>query len=281
MDELDNKRVDLHLHSSKSDGLYTPTSLVKLALKYELAAISITDHETTAGVHEALEAGKKLGLEVVPGVEVGAYLNNRELHILGYYPGKIDKLETTLSKYRNERFERMDKMLYVLKKLSLPVNWNEVEKEAGNAAPGRLHLARVMFKKGYVSSIDEAFEKYLEKGKPVYIPRVRLKVEEAIDLLNDCNAIPVLAHPGITNEDAQVLNYLKNTGLKGIEAYHPEHKEKKCLFYKQWAVSKGMVITGGSDFHGDEKESCPYPGYVSVNYACLENLKLASSNTQS
>lgn len=278
MDELDNKKVDLHLHSSKSDGLYTPTSIVKLALKYKLSAISITDHETTAGVHEALEAGKYYGLEVVPGVEVGAYLKNRELHILGYYPGEIDKLEDTLNKYRNERFERMDRMLYVLKKLSLPVNWNEVENEAGNAAPGRLHLARLMFKKGYVLSIDEAFEKYLEKGKPVYIPRVRLQVEEAIKLLIDCNAIPVLAHPGTTNEDTQVLNYLKNAGLKGIEAYHPEHNVKWCLFYEQWAVSKGLVITGGSDFHGDEKESCPHPGYVSVKYSYLDNLKLASAN---
>ncbi len=267
------KKVDFHLHTIASDGLYSPFQLVKLAAECGLTAAAITDHETVAGVKEASKAGSQYNVEVIPGVEISAGYKGRELHLLGYYPEDIDNLEKLLDQLREERFNRMEKMIKVLEKIGFPVEWDDVAGEAGNAAPGRLHLARVMQKKGHVATIEEAFNLYMGRGKPVYIPRVRLKVEEAIKVLLECKAIPVLAHPGVTEEDTDALFTLKKVGLKGIEVFHPEHTRGLTLFYESWARREKMLITGGSDYHGDAKENCPYPGCVSLDYTYLEAMK--------
>ncbi len=278
MPELSNK-VDLHLHSTESDGVYSPTELVEMASSSGLSAIALTDHETTKGVNEAINAGNKFALEVIPGVEISVGYKSKELHILGYFPQKFDKLETVLYDLRDGRYTRIAQMIEILNKMSVAVSWEDIKKEIGNAAPGRLHLARVLFKKGYVSSLEEAFNKYLDRGRPVYIPRLRLKTKEAIELLIECNAVPVLAHPGITSEGVQTLQTLKSEGIKGIEVYHPEHSRGQTLFYEQLARQENLLITGGSDFHGDEKNSTRdlnTTSFLGIDYTYLELLKVFS-----
>lgn len=269
------KKTDLHLHSNASDGIYSPSELIQLASQRGLSAVALTDHETTEGISEAREAGAENGVEVVSGVEISAGFNGRELHILGYLSSIRPELESILRKLRRGRFKRMEKMIDNLEKMSVTVTWAEIKKEAGNAAPGRLHLARMLQEKGYVQSLTEAFDNYLGKGCPAYIPRDKLKIAEAINILIECDAIPILAHPGVTQEDSKSLYQLVSYGLKGIEVFHPEHTDGLTLFYKNWAEKEGLLITGGSDFHGDKKNSCPYPGCVSVDYSYLESLKNA------
>ncbi len=270
-----DKRIDLHLHSTASDGLYTPSKLIELVSKRGLSAVALTDHETISGIGEAQEAGKKFGVEVIPGVEISVGLNGRELHILGYLPAISLELDSILFNLRKGRFERMEKMILNLKKMSISVRMEDIEKEAGKAAPGRLHLARLLQKKGYVLTIKEAFDRFLGRGKPAYIPRDKLKPEEAINFLLEAGAVPVLAHPGLTGEESTSLYKLKNEGLKGIEAIHPHHTEGLTLFYKNWALREGLLVTGGSDYHGDNEEACPYPGYVSLDYHYLNLIKKA------
>ncbi len=274
-----NKKVDLHLHSTESDGVYSPTELVQMASASGLSAIALTDHETTKGINEAINAGHKYGLEVIPGVEISVGYNSKELHILGYFPRNFEKLEKVLYDLRDGRYTRIAQMIDILNKMSISVNWEDIKKEIGNAAPGRLHLARVLLKKGYVSSLEEAFNKYLDRGRPVYIPRLRLKTKEAIELLIECNAVPVLAHPGITSEGVQTLQTLKSEGIKGIEVYHPEHSKGQTLFYEQLAKQNNLLITGGSDFHGDENYSVNnlnITNFLEIDYSYLELLKVSS-----
>lgn len=266
--------ADMHLHSSFSDGLYPPNRLVEIcARNNRLKAIALTDHESTEGVEEAQKAGRRLGIEVIPGVEIGTVFQGREIHLLGYFASSDSRLEKELSSLRAGRYERMAGMLALLSGKGVKVRMEDVEEEAGEAAPGRLHLARLLHKKGYVTTISEAFERFIGRGKVAYIPRLTLKTEDAISLLNSCGAVPVLAHPGITNENSQSLFHFKKSGLKGIEVYHPEHTPGLTLFYREWARREGLLITGGSDFHGDDKESCPFPGCASVEYRCVEEIK--------
>ncbi|NLZ29048.1 MAG: PHP domain-containing protein, partial [Firmicutes bacterium] len=215
--------ADMHLHSSISDGLYSPTRLVEICARNDsLKAIALTDHESTEGVEEAQKAGHRLGIEVIPGVEIGTVFQGREIHLLGYFVSFDPRLEKKLSSLRTGRYERMARMLALLSGKGIKVCLEDVEEEAGGAAPGRLHLARLLHKKGYVTTISEAFERFIGRGKAAYIPRLTLKIEEAISLLNSCGAVPVLAHPGITNENSQSLFHFKKSGLQGIEVYHPE-----------------------------------------------------------
>lgn len=263
----------MHLHSSISDGLYSPSKLMEICAENNLKAVALTDHESTDGITEAQEAGKRLGIEVIPGVEIGAFFYGREIHLLGYFAAPDPRLEKMLSSLRNGRYERMAGMLALLSGKEIKINMGDIRKEARKAAPSRLHLARALQKKGYVSTISEAFDRYIGRGKPAYIPRLTLKAEEALSLLNRCHAVPVLAHPGITGESDQSLFQLKKAGLKGVEVYHPEHTPGLTLFYKEWALREGLLISGGSDYHGDAKESCPFPGCAGVEYKWIEEIK--------
>ncbi len=261
--------VDLHLHSTASDGLLTPGELMARAAAAGLAAAALTDHDTLEGVEEALAAGRRWGLEVLPGVEISASSGEREIHLLGYDPLFPEKINSVLENLRRERRRRMEKMLFLLRGLGISITFEEVSSEAGKAAPGRLHLARLMVKRGYTPDTDAAFSLYLEQGRPAFVPRRVMDPAQAIKLLHQGGAVPVLAHPGMAGRGE--LRELVALGLRGVEVIHPLHPPELIRYYRHRAQQMGLLITGGSDYHGGERSS--RMGDYTVPYRCLTALK--------
>lgn len=262
--------VDLHMHSNASDGLYTPARLVELSAGFGLTALALTDHDTFSGIDEAVRAGSALGIEVVPGIELSTYEGDREYHILGYYASRLSCLAGVLETLRLERVRRIKKMIGLLNGLGMAVGFEEVLAAASPAAPGRLHLARVMVGKGFTRSIREAFLYYLQRGKPAFVPRAVLTPERAVLLLQEAGAVSVLAHPGPAGRD--ILPRLVSFGLQGVEVFHPDHSRAWRRYYYRHAREAGLLITGGSDFHGDLKRE-RHPGCQKIPYDYLQQLK--------
>lgn len=264
-------KVDFHLHSSASDGLFTPRQVMEIAASAGLRAAGLTDHDTIRGLNEAEEAAVDLGLELIPGVEISIYEKNREIHLLGYYPQKLNELSSALEDIRSKRFRRMGLIVDNLKTLGFKVEPEEVLAEAGDAAPGRLHLARLLLKKKYVHTINEAFKTYLNRGKPAFVSRESMTAAEVMDLLNQVGAVSVYAHPG--NAGKEVLDKLIEDGLQGIEVYHPDHSRGLVRYYKEYAEAKKLLITGGSDFHGLSVNKPGYQQQYAVSYEYLQVMK--------
>lgn len=265
--------VDLHLHSTASDGALPPGRVIDLAADAGLAAAALTDHDTMDGVAEALDAGKRRGIEVLPGVELSASLDDREVHLLGYDPLYPEKIKTVLEELRRERYRRTEQMAFLLRGLGFHLTGAEVNEEAGRAAPGRLHLARLMVKRGWVPHISAAFSLYLGQGGPAYVPRNTLDASRAISLLHEAGAIPVWAHPGADGK--VILPRLVDMGISGLEVIHPDHAPESIRFYRHQAQRWDLLITGGSDFHGDSGYRAGRPGAFTVPYRCLTAIKEA------
>lgn len=265
--------VDLHLHSTASDGSLAPEHLIARVAAAGLAAVALTDHDTLDGVEEALSAGRRCGLEVLPGIEISASTEELEIHLLGYDPLFPEKISAVLDELRSERYLRMEKMLTRLRRLGFGISDAEVISEAGSAAPGRLHLARLMVKLGYTPDIDTAFSLYLERGRPAFVPRTILDPAGAITLLHRAGAVPVVAHPGASGRG--LLRKLVAVGLRGIEVIHPEHTPELVRYYRHQAKQMGLLITGGSDYHGDRDYRAGRPGGFTVPYRCLAAIKEA------
>lgn len=264
--------VDFHMHSNVSDGIYKPDKLISLAAEAGLAAAGITDHDTIEGLAEAGAAAQRNNIELIPGVEITALSEDEEIHILGYYPERIHKLIALLKMLREERFTRMITMVEKLNTLGFNIQREDVFTEAGEAAPGRLHLARVMLKNKYVHTINEAFSLYLNKNRPAYVQRKTLKFEDAIAILLEAKAVPVIAHPG--KSGMKNIEKFIESGLKGIEVFHPDHDKTTVKFCRQLAEKHGLLITGGSDFHGYTDTSLKYSGQIKVPYSYLEKMKM-------
>jgi hypothetical protein len=252
-------RIDLHTHSTYSDGSLSPRELVQLAKERKLRAIALTDHDTVAGLEEAVAAGDDLGVEVVPGVEISAQYPPGTMHILGYYlhPAHQNLLEA-LKKLQQARAERNPKIIQRLQALGLDISTNEVlDLSAGQV--GRPHIAKALVNKGYVSSIDEAFSRYLKKGAVAYVEKFRFPPDEAIDMIRRAGGIAVLAHPftlGINKPDelALLVHELAEKGLEGIEVFYPGHTREMVVIYEDVGKRLGLVCTGGSDFHGNFRD---------------------------
>ncbi len=269
------KFVDLHIHTNFSDGTFSPEEVVAFALKNKLSAIAITDHDTVSGIENAIAASRNTGLEVIPGIEFSAEIENYEIHILGLFidtnnPGFLEKLK----KIRNSRLERMQKMIEKLNALGISVSIEEVLAHSGSdVSVGRLHLARVLFEKGNVSSVKEAFERFIGRTKPCYVKRMIISPKEAIAMIKEVKGIAVLAHPGSMAHD-EIIPRLIEEGLQAIEAYHIEHNQGRTQHYLHLAKKYNLLISGGSDCHGIGK-GFPLLGLVKVPYEVLERLKLA------
>ncbi len=249
-------KVDFHLHSNVSDGLFSPRRVMEIAASAGLSVAALTDHETVSGLPEAKKAADDLNLELIPGVEISVYENNREIHLLGYYPKQLEELKSALVDIRGKRFKRMNLIVGKLRSLGFKLEPEEVLVEAGDAAPGRLHLARLMVKKKFVHNISEAFQIYLNQGKPAFVSKESLSAAEVLDLLHQVGAITVFAHPGKAGRE--VLEELVAKGLQGIEVFHPDHSRDLIRYYSDYTAARGLLVTGGSDFHG---ESINKPGY--------------------
>lgn len=257
-------RIDLHIHSTASDGTLTPSEILVLAQDLHIEAIAITDHDTLYGSKGALSFGIPPSVKFLTGVEFSAepppsFSFTGSFHILGYAVD-IDNsdLNHTLSMLRDSRKSRNPLILELLSGLGIEIALDEVRNLAGDSQLGRPHIAQIMVKKGYAPSIDAAFDEYLGNGKPAYVDRFRFECEETIKTILNAGGIPVLAHPillGIKQNDILVdlIAVLTEMGLRGIEVYYPEHTKNLIAYYSRLASRYNLLMTGGTDFHGDIK----------------------------
>jgi len=247
--------VDLHVHSSVSDGLLTPRELVRHAKAVGLKAMALTDHDTVAGVAEALEAGREVGLEVIAGVEISAEIEKGACHILGYFVSHTHRgLKRVLADARGGRDARNIRILQLLNKLGLRLTMDEMAARVQDGVLTRAHFATVMLEKGYVKTWDQAFERYLGAGKPAYVARTRVMPEEAIKVIHAAGGLAALAHPRqlgrSPKETDEWLDKLAAAGLDGVETQSPDHTSNYARRYRAAAQRLGLVETGGTDWHG-------------------------------
>ena len=264
-------RADLHVHSDSSDGVLSPVQILARATRKGLGAIAITDHDTLAGWKQAQESSCSDRIILLPGVEINTEVAAREVHILGYCFQDVDGLERELERLRQARWKRARKMLALLQELGKEVTWRDLLSVAGQAAPGRLHLARALVKTGQAVSIVQAFEDYLLPGRAAYVPRHRFSPEQAIDRIRRAGGVAVLAHPGMGVDDS-VLDALVSQGLQGIEVYHPSHDAGDTVHYLRLAEYYNLVITGGSDYHGVGGHEAAPIGSTTVSMAAVHQL---------
>ncbi len=283
MDIVRGQFIDLHVHTTASDGTLKPSEAVACAQHKGLKAIAITDHDTVQGVAEALEAGVELGMEVIPGVEISVDHSGGELHILGYF---VDihraVLRENLRKLQEYRDRRNPLMVDKLCRLGLQVTLEEVEAIAGGDIVGRPHFAALLVEKGYVSGKQEAFDRYLAQGRPAYLKKEKLTPQEGVELVAAAGGIPVLAHPKYLKESQNpetlrsLLKELKSIGLKGIEVYYSNHSPEEENLFRDLAKQEGLLITGGTDFHGANKPEIEMGtglGNLRIPYVLVERLK--------
>ncbi len=268
-----NKRADLHIHSFFSDGTFSPEKITKLAAQKGLSAIAITDHDCIDAIGPSLEIANKRGpLEVVPGVELSCEIDGCEVHMLGYFIDyKDNNLIKALKSLVDMRNSRMFKMLKNLTGLGMDLSIDDVKKIKSEGTYGRLHLAALLLNKGYVRSIQEAFDKFLGFGKPCYVSGDRISPTEAIAMIINAGGAAVLGHPYSVNKDEYIPGFVK-AGLAGIEAYHTDHPEPVVNRYKKIAEQFGLIITGGSDCHGAGKGRALI-GNITVPYEVVEELR--------
>lgn len=253
--------VDLHLHTNASDGLLAPTALIQMVAKTTLKVIAITDHDSTEGVDEALEAARAYpGLEVIPGIEFGAEIDDSEVHLLGLFIDHHNRtLQDQLERFRRERVETARKTVEKLATLGVRISWDRVQELAAGSV-GRPHIARTMVEAGYVETVPEAFDKYLGSDGPARVPRPKLAPVEALKLVHAAGGVGVVAHPRTVNRLDEVLPPLVAEGLAGIEVfaekYGVEHQQK----YRELAHHHNLIESGGTDYHGFGSRNEVVPG---------------------
>jgi len=264
--------VDLHVHTTYSDGSFSPEEVVSHAEECGLKAIGIADHDEVAGVTEAIWIGHSRGIEIVPAVELTSACNGKEIHLLGYL---IDhnhrELRERLKDFRRERFQRMTKMIEKLRTLGLDIYMEAVRRIAGRGSLGRLHLARTLFQRGMVGTVQEAFDRYIGRNKPAYVQKPRIEAAEAFGLIAAAGGIPVLAHPKLVRIDNHIPELVK-LGLRGIEAVYSKHTPEDVKKYLAMAEEYDLLVTGGSDCHGVIKDTMLL-GTVKLPYHYLATLR--------
>ncbi|MCL6472489.1 MAG: PHP domain-containing protein [Firmicutes bacterium] len=269
--------VDLHLHTTASDGSLSPGEVVEIAASLNLKTIAISDHDTVGGIDEALAYAIKLGIEVIPAVELSSKYNSRDVHILGYF---IDYKDTKLLDYftylRQARIERAKVIIDCLRNLGLNITFEDVLKIAEQASIGRPHIARALLAKNYVPDVREAFNKYLKHGAPCFREKFVYPTDKAISLVHEAGGIAVFAHPGLAKIDEYIPELIK-MGLNGLEAYHAEHTADQIEHYLRLAKEYGLIVTGGSDDHGPVSTHGLRIGSISVPDAVVDTLKLAAN----
>ncbi|MBB3067175.1 hypothetical protein FHS14_000145 [Paenibacillus baekrokdamisoli] len=272
-------RVDLHTHTTASDGVQQPWENVRMAKEAGLAAIAITDHDTIDGIAEAMEAGAQFGIIVVPGVEISTVANGQDIHILGYYTDwKNEQWRKKLQSLLDTRERRNEMIIEKLQQLGIPITMEEVLEEARRQGKdggtiGRPHIASVLIAKTIVASMQEAFDQFLSTEGAAYANPPRLHPFEAIDWIREAGGTSVIAHPGLYKDDALVEAIIQN-GVDGIEVYHSDHTREDEAKYERLAQQHGLIVTGGSDFHG-ERQGAVFHGPIgnrTVDVGVLQQL---------
>jgi 3',5'-nucleoside bisphosphate phosphatase len=243
-------RADLHVHSTASDGTATPTELVTLALQSGLDVLAIADHDSVAGLAEAALAARDTGLTLVPAVELSAVSDGLDVHILAYFVDPTEpQLLEALDVLRAARYRRAETMVRALADAGYAVSLDDVLALSDGGAVGRSHVARALVGSGAAESVSDAFQRLIGRGMPFYVPKDSRSPETVIAAMTELGAIPVLAHPGVTGADP-IIPDLVSAGLLGIEAYHADHTEQQREVYANLAAELGLLVTGGTDFHG-------------------------------
>jgi len=278
-------RIDLHLHTTHSDGSLPPADVLALAKQANVSALAITDHDITTGIPEAIATGQELGIEVIPGVEISSFNGKSELHILGYFVKWDDAaFNQRLAQLRESRHRRNPLIIERLREAGLDVTYEEVRSLAGTESVGRPHIAQLLMQKKYVTSAKEAFDRYLADGRPAFVPRELPSPAEAIRWIRQAKGVAVLAHPTWVKETREGLGAcvtaLKEAGLGGVEVHYSTHTKSQTSQYLELARRLNLLVTGGSDFHGLTKPDIDVGigrGGLKVNPRLLAPLKDAAA----
>ncbi len=242
--------IDLHSHSTASDGEYPPREVAQRAAGAGVGVWALTDHDTVSGLEQALAAARPHSIRFVPGIELSCFLDRREIHMLGHF---VDPEHPTLKRFEDfladKRRERMQEIVRRLAALGVHVTVDEIVAYSGGKTIGRPHISRALVERGYVATVKEGFDRYLGEGKPAYVQRFRLEAEEAIRLIASAGGVTTVAHPGVKRGD---LKRLREAGLAGVEVFHPDHNPSVREKYRRIADELDIVATSGSDFHGEQ-----------------------------
>lgn len=274
--------IDLHTHSTASDGTDSPSQLVLQATKQGLSAIAITDHDTVSGISEAMNAAKELPITVIAGIELSCLYQNKDLHMLGYFIDYTDQIFLSkLEELKQKRDFRNEQIRKKLEEHDIFLTMEQIKGHAKQSVITRAHFARAMEEAGYVKSKEEAFSKYIGDDCPCFVQKLRFTPKEAIDLIRNAGGVAVLAHPLIYkmsyDEIEHLLIYLKDCGLTGVEVYHSSHNTSNSATLREMIRPYHLLPTGGSDYHGTNKPNvqlgCGYGG-MTISHALLDDLKL-------
>lgn len=265
-------KIDLHMHTTHSDGYFTPSELVVKAKENGLDIVSITDHDNLLGIEEAVNKGKEIGVEVIPGVEISSDIRDREVHILAFFiESGNEELERYLAFFREERIKRAERMVHKLNSIGIGIKFEDVLDKAKIGAVGRPHIAQALLEKGYVSSYFDAFNKYIGNNCPAFEKKVHISPQSAFKIISDAGGLSFIAHPGNMPED--ILKELIESGVDGVEVFHPSHYPQHVKFYKGIASEYFLLESGGSDFHGGKREDERNLGRFYVVPAVLEAMR--------
>jgi 3',5'-nucleoside bisphosphate phosphatase len=267
-------QVDLHIHSTASDGRYGPSEIVHMAVTAGMTIIALTDHDTIDGIFPAIEAAMEFpALTLIPGVELSTDVPSGEVHVLGYFIDYTNQeLKASLERMRNSRAIRTEKMIAKLKELGCDVELARVREIAGNGALGRAHVAQALLEKGYITSFKEAFTKYIGRNGPAYVAREKLKPAEAVQLILKVHGLPVLAHPFTTLNPETIVKELKMSGLAGMEVYYAGYLPAETNNLLNLAQKYDLIPTGGTDYHGIDTASEMTIGGTDVPMLFVEKL---------
>jgi len=271
------KFADLHLHTFFSDGTFTPEELVERASKLGFAAIALTDHDTVEGCERAATACAAAQMEFISGTELTAEHADTEVHILAYFVDTQNQtLLTRIAGFQSVRQNRIREMVAALNKLGIPLKTESVFALANCKSPGRPHVARALVKEKLIGNLDEAFERYLKKGRPAWVPKTKMSALEAVELIHQAGGLAVMAHPGLNRTD-EIIPDLVDAGLDGIECFHTKHSTTMAERYLEIADKFHLLVTGGSDCHGFSKNR-PIIGTVKLPYEHVEKLYAAKKS---
>lgn len=265
--------ADFHMHTVYSDGALTPRELLERARGAGLRVVSITDHDNVSGIREALTAAEEFGVELVPGVELSAHVDGREVHMLGYF---IDienvSLNQFLSLLREERLQRAERMVEKLKTLNIPIRMEQVLERAGKGSVGRPHVANVIIDEGFAESHQEVFTKYIGYKGPAYVEKFQCSPEEVISLIAAAGGLSFLAHPG-NSVNEQTISRLIKAGMDGIETIHPSHSPEMVAHYKGVVHEYFLLECGGSDFHGGRRNDDAFLGRYTIPLTSIDAMR--------
>lgn len=277
--------IDLHVHTTASDGTLSPKEVVEYGIQKELSVMAITDHDTIAGIEEAVKTAKGTNLSIVPGVELACIYKGIEIHMLGFFlDWKNDKFARHLSDMREKREKRNEKMIEKMQKGGIAISMDKLIFEEKDTVITRGHFARFLEAEGYVKSKQEAFDRYIGIGCPYYLPREYIDPVDAISWIHEAGGLAFLAHPylyGFTEgEVKKMLSFLKATGLDGLEAYHSSTSQGQVTMLRQYAKEMKLMVSGGSDFHGSNKPDVDLgcgKGNLRITHYIYEKIKTESS----